>query len=168
MQVIPPRYGYGFYKNLKDEWELIDGYLFNFISPFKRHEKVTINLMRIFLKQVVAKGCEIYPEIEYMVNQYTVLRPDLVIHCGSMDEHDKTAPKIIIEIVDDVTAQRAEKIKYDIYEEEKVYFYVLVYPDRKKVKVYKNTGGFEKVYEGCGKFQFDLYKYDVNFEEVFD
>ena len=50
------------------------------------------------------------------------------------------APKIIVEIISSSTAKKDEIIKFDIYENEKVDYYILVYPDDLKAKVYRLKG----------------------------
>ena len=46
-------------------------------------------------------------------------------------------PEIIIEVIFKSTAKRDEVHKFKIYEEEKVKYYVIVYPNDLKAKVYQ-------------------------------
>ena len=46
-------------------------------------------------------------------------------------------PKIIVEVIRKSTAKRDEKTKFKLYEEEKVKYYIIVYPNDLKAKVYK-------------------------------
>jgi len=165
---MPPRYTYSDYKRFEGDWELIDGFLYAMApSPFGVHQKIMKNLIRVFDEKLEECECDIYPELDYIVNENTILRPDLAIYCEDVETYPKTTPKIVIEIVSDSTANKDEKIKYEIYEKEKVDFYVLVYPDFKKVKIYKNKNGFDKVYEGDGKFKFDLCDIEIDFKKSF-
>ena len=43
----------------------------------------------------------------------------------------------MIEIISASTAYRDEKIKFELYEKEKVKYYIIVYPGELKAKVYK-------------------------------
>jgi len=164
----PPKYTYEDYKRFEGDWELIDGYLYAMApSPFGVHQKIMGNLIYLFKEELDDCECDIYPELDYIVSEDTVLRPDLAVYCEEFEEYPKTTPKIVIEIISPSSAQRDEKIKFDIYEREKVDYYVLVYPDFKKVKIYKNEKGFDKVYEGDGKFKFELCDIEIDFKKAF-
>jgi len=165
---MPPRYTYEDYKRFEGDWELIDGFLYAMApSPFGIHQKIMKNLIRIFDEALDECECDIYPELDYIVSENTVLRPDLAVYCEEIEKYPKTTPKIVIEIVSSSTVDRDEKIKFSIYEKEKVDYYVLVYPDFKKVKIYKNKDKFDKVYEGDGKFKFELCDIEIDFQRAF-
>jgi len=165
---MPPRYTYEDYKRFEGDWELIDGFLYAMApSPFGIHQKIMKNLIRIFDEALDECECDIYPELDYIVSENTVLRPDLAVYCEEIEKYPKTTPKIVIEIVSASTVDRDEKIKFSIYEKEKVDYYVLVYPDFKKVKIYKNKDKFDKVYEGDGKFKFELCDIEIDFKRAF-
>ena len=165
---MPPRYTYEDYKRFEGDWELIDGFLYAMApSPFGIHQKIMANLIYLFKEELDECECDIYPELDYIVSENTVLRPDLAVYCEEIEKYPKTTPKIVIEIVSSSTANKDEKIKFSIYEKEKVDYYVLVYPDFKKVKIYKNKDKFDKVYEGDGKFKFELCDIEIDFQRAF-
>ena len=165
---MPPRYTYEDYKRFEGDWELIEGFLYAMApSPFGIHQKIMANLIYLFKEELDECECDIYPELDYIVSENTVLRPDLAVYCEEIEKYPKTTPKIVIEIVSSSTANKDEKIKFSIYEKEKVDYYVLVYPDFKKVKIYKNKDKFDKVYEGDGKFKFELCDIEIDFQRAF-
>jgi len=165
---MPPRYTYEDYKRFEGDWELIDGFLYAMApSPFGVHQKIMGNLIYLFKEELDDCECDIYPELDYIVSENTVLRPDLAVYCEEIEKYPKTTPKIVIEIVSSSTVDRDEKIKFSIYEKEKVDYYVLVYPDFKKIKIYKNKDKFDKVYEGDGKFKFELCDIEIDFKRAF-
>ena len=165
---MPPRYTYEDYKRFEGDWELIEGFLYAMApSPFGIHQKIMANLIYLFKEELDECECDIYPELDYIVSENTVLRPDLAVYCEEIEKYPKTTPKIVIEIVSSSTVDRDEKIKFSIYEKEKVDYYVLVYPDFKKVKIYKNKDKFDKVYEGDGKFKFELCDIEIDFQRAF-
>ena len=165
---MPPRYTYEDYKRFEGDWELIEGFLYAMApSPFGIHQKIMANLIYLFKEELDECECDIYPELDYIVSENTVLRPDLAVYCEEIEKYPKTTPKIVIEIVSSSTVDRDEKIKFSIYEKEKVDYYVLVYPDFKKVKIYKNKDKFDKVYEGDGKFKFELCDIEIDFKRAF-
>jgi Uma2 family endonuclease len=165
---MPPRYTYEDYKRFEGDWELIEGFLYAMApSPFGIHQKIMANLIYLFKEELDECECDIYPELDYIVSENTVLRPDLAVYCEEIEKYPKTTPKIVIEIVSSSTANKDEKIKFSIYEKEKVDYYVLVYPDFKKVKIYKNKDKFDKVYEGDGKVKFELCDIEIDFKRAF-
>ena len=165
---MPPRYTYEDYKRFEGDWELIEGFLYAMApSPFGIHQKIMANLIYLFKEELDECECDIYPELDYIVSENTVLRPDLAVYCEEIEKYPKTTPKIVIEIVSSSTVDRDEKIKFSIYEKEKVDYYVLVYPDFKKIKIFKNKDKFDKVYEGDGKFKFELCDIEIDFKRAF-
>ena len=60
--------------------------------------------------------CEVLGEVDYKVNEDTVLRPDIVLTCGETNEsHLTKAPEIVVEIISKSSAKRDEVYKFDIY-----------------------------------------------------
>ena len=94
----------------------------------------------------------------------------MVLSCNDEGERYLTkAPKIVFEVILPSTARRDEEIKFKIYEEEGVEFYVLVYPNDLRAKVYKNVDGkFKKVGDFTKEsFDFGICGIKVDFENVF-
>lgn len=93
------------------------------------------------------KKCLVLGEADWKVNDDTVLKPDVVLICN-------------------------ETHKFKIYEEEKVKYYVLVYPNDLKAKVYRLDG---KEYTKEGDFSLETYDFEettckasINFANVFE
>ena len=90
------------------------------------------------------------------------------------DEHEAyltKAPKIVVEILSPSTAKKDETVKFDIYEAEGVQYYILVYPDDLKAKVYSlKDGKFIKVADFTHEvLDFDDLECDItlDFKRVF-
>ncbi len=155
-----PRYTYEDYKNWPGDWELIDGIPYALASPSVSHQRVLAKLVR-FLDEALekCKECEVLPDTDYVVDEHTVLRPDLAVVCNNRGERIVITPKVIFEIVSPSTAKMDEITKKWIYEREKVPYYVLVYPNLKKVKVFvlSSEGKYSKEADlSEGSFTFDL------------
>ena len=172
-------YTYDDYKTWDGDWELIDGIPFRrnssmmAPSPMRKHQGLASEIIRLLGNQLEeCEECEVLGEIDYKVNEDTILRPDIVLTCNETGEAYLTkTPNIIVEIISKSSARRDEKYKFDIYESEKVPYYILVYPDDLKAKVYKlkNTR-----YDKQGDFFKEVYKFDglefeieLDFERVF-
>ena len=71
-----------------------------------------------------------------------VVRPDLIVICHEPEgDWVSRAPEMIVEVVSTNSARRDESIKFGLYEAEGVAYYLLVYPDAKKVKAYRLVDG---------------------------
>ena len=167
-------YTYDDYVNWEGKWELIDGIAYAMApSPMITHQALAYRIAFELQKSLNdCKECLVLGEQDWKVNEETVLKPDVVVICGENEgAYITKAPKIVVEVISKSTIKRDEKIKFKIYEEEKVEFYVIIYPDDLKAKVYKlKSGKFDKE----GDFTQESYEFDfnckaeVNFKEVFE
>jgi len=154
-------YTYDDYCNWEGEWELIDGIAVSMSpAPVKKHQRLAGEIF-ILLNNTInqeCSECEILYEVDWKVNEETVLRPDIVLACD--DEHElylTKAPKIIVEILSPSTAKKDETVKFDIYEAEGVQYYILVYPNDLKAKVYSlKEGRYIKV----GDYTHEVLEFD--------
>jgi len=164
-----PKYTYDDYKLWQGDWELIDGNAIAMApSPVGKHQILMLNLGTVFKEALEDCECYAYPELDWIINRSNVLRPDLAIYCEKIDDYPKTTPKIVIEIISPSTAKNDEEIKFNIYEKEGVEYYILAYPELGKVRIFKLIdGSYKKVYEGDGKFKFDLCDMEIDFSLIF-
>ncbi len=124
MSIEPPRYLYEDYRHWQGDWELIDGYPFAMApSPYGKHQKLMGRLLHLFSSELEECTCEIYPELDWIINESNVVRPDLAIYCEDIEKYPTTMPKIIIEIISSSTVQKDETIKFELYEKEGVEYY---------------------------------------------
>ena len=169
-----PHYTYDDYAQWEGRWELIDGIAYAMApAPMKKHQSLAYEIAhRLRLEIEECELCEVLGEIDYKISDDTILRPDVVLTCGETNEAYLTkAPEIIVEVISKSTASRDEKYKFDIYEKEKVKYYILVYPDDLVAKVYKLDG---KSYDKQGVFSVESYEFEetschvnLDFSKVF-
>jgi Uma2 family endonuclease len=168
------RYTYRDYLEWEGEWELIEGVAYAMApAPLIKHQELAGNILAALKETADAcETCQVLMEVDYKVSDDTVLKPDVVLTCGeSNDAYLTKAPEIVVEVISPSTAQRDERYKFSIYEEEKVRYFVLVYPDSLVAKIYKNIEGrFDKQ----GDFSVETYRFEdlscpvsVDFEKVF-
>jgi len=154
-------YTYDDYKAWEGKWELIEGIpLAMAPSPMRRHQSLATEIIYHLRDQLEAcEVCEVLGEIDYKVSDDTVLRPDIVLTCGETNESYLTkAPEIIVEIISKSTAKRNEKYKMEIYEQEKVTYYILLYPDDLRAKIYQLQGS---TYDKVGDFLTESYHFEA-------
>jgi len=137
-----PKYNYHDYTMWEGLWELIEGMPVSMApAPMRKHQNIATEIifeLKSSFKEEECLECEISFENDWKISNDTVLRPDIVFVCDDNNEKYLTkAPKIIVEILSPSTAKKDETVKFNIYENEKVNYYILVYPDDLKAKVYK-------------------------------
>jgi len=142
-------YTYEDYKKWEGDWELIEGVpLAMAPSPVGIHQILSFNFAKN-LEEIIeeCENCFVMIEEDYIVDEDTILKPDVAVVCNEdIYSFIKNTPKLIVEVTSLSTIKRDEKIKKEIYEKELVKYYILVYPDRLKAKVYKNeNGSFKKI-----------------------
>jgi len=167
-------YTYDDYKLWEGDWELFDGIAVSMSpSPMRKHQSLESEII-YYLRDELPECdfCEVLGEVDYKISNDTILRPDIALTCGETNEKYLTkAPEIIVEIISKSTAKRDEKYKFDIYEAEKVKYYIIVYPDELIAKVYKLD---EKKYDKQGDFSEEIYEFSetkcsvkMDFKKVF-
>jgi len=142
-------YSYEDYAQWEGDWELIDGIAVSMApAPVRKHQSLSLSLAKALDEHTEAcPDCEVLYETDWKVDDETVLRPDLVLSCHDEGEAYLTkAPKLIVEVLSPSTARKDETIKFDIYEAEGVNWYLLVYPEDLRAKVYRlHDGRYRKV-----------------------
>ncbi len=155
-------YNYNDYKQWEGEWELIDGVAYSMApAPMRIHQSIASAIISMLYTQLEnCPNCEVLGEIDYKIDDHTTLKPDIVLTCGETNERYLTkAPEIVVEIISKSTARRDEVHKFDIYKKEKVNYYILVYPDDLRAKIYKLK---DLDYDNEG----DFLEYTYTFEET--
>ncbi len=148
-----PAYTVEDYKRWKGDWELIDGIPFAMTpSPLGKHQKLTAKISHFILSEL-EKNCpeseiSVYVELDWIVNDITVLRPDISVTCKDVEEFIKEPPEVVFEVVSKSTVLKDEGLKFGIYEREKVKYYILVYPDIKKARGFElKNSKYEKFFD---------------------
>ncbi len=167
-----PNYTVEDYLQWEGDWELIEGVPYAMApSPVWKHQRIVSLLVRTIDEQLenCSADCQVSQEVDWIVNENTVVRPDVVVVCGKVEDFIKTTPEVIFEVVSKSTAIRDEQLKFELYEREKVKYYALVYPNLKKMRVFKLTNNrYEKIFDSDrGSFRFDLEcPFTVNLEQL--
>jgi len=133
-------YSYEDYKQWKGDWELIDGDAIAMApSPFGPHQAllsiISSDINNSFRK--CSKRCFVYAELDYIIDEFNVFRPDISVVCEKIKDFIKTPPKLIVEILSPSTALKDKTVKFETYQKEGVEFYMMVDYELKKVKLYR-------------------------------
>lgn len=139
--IAPPYYTYEDYKTWSDEWELIEGFPYSLMPSAKfKHQIFNNRFSRMAGNLLSGKSCNCEPvsEIDWIVNDDTVVRPDTMIVCGKVATDFITAtPVLVLEIGSPSTFLRDKNIKYKLYETNGVKFYIMADTEKQKVTVYE-------------------------------
>ena len=169
-----PHYTYEDYKSWEGKWELYDGHPISLLpSPIIIHQAIIVNIVSELQSTIDEYNkCLVLGGTDWKLSDDTVLRPDVVLICDEPnDSYITKAPEIIVEVISKSTAKRDETYKFETYEKEKVKYYIIVYPDDLKAKVYKLKDG---KYDKQGDFSKESYEFEetlckasIDFAKVF-
>jgi Uma2 family endonuclease len=147
------RYSYADYLTWTDDTmrEIIDGIVYTFSAPFRKHAKTVSSL---FLKagsyiERRKRKCEIYTapfDVRLPINGeiidnkiYNVVQPDICVICDpeKLDYRGCIgAPDLVVEVISLSTSKKDLNQKFFLYEKSGVREYWVVYPNDKAVMVY--------------------------------
>ena len=142
-QFEPPRYTYSDYKNWKEDWELLEGYPFQLLpSASFKHSKVQGKLITQCNNSLAENGdscnCNVFPELDWKISEETVVRPDIMIVCGNpKNEFLEFPPVLIIELLSPHNLKTDRVIKFELYRENGVQYYLMADPIKEKIEIFE-------------------------------
>ncbi len=167
-------YSYDDYLHWDGKWELIYGHPMAMTpSPMISHQAIA-NLIASELTQSIfeCEKCLIVSEQDWKISDETLVKPDVVMICDEpFGAYITKPPKIVVEVISKSTARRDEQTKFELYKNERVPYYVIVYPNDLKAKVYRlENNSYQKVDD----FTHEVMEFSdlecggtINFERVF-
>jgi Uma2 family endonuclease len=136
-----PHYTYDDYSHWEGKWELIDGIPVAMSpAPVLKHQRIAGNLFYIFKHVLKAKcqKCLAYQGIDWLVKDDTVLQPDFLIACDSSAKKYLDQPPVLVaEILSPSTAIKDRNAKFQIYESQKVRYYLILDVNTEKIEIYE-------------------------------
>ncbi|NPA11421.1 MAG: Uma2 family endonuclease [Epsilonproteobacteria bacterium] len=162
-------YTYEDYKHWEGDWELIRRHPISLAQNYTIKHQLILQAITYQLMDI-CKDCFGYPMVNWVIDYHNIVRPDISFCCETESEYILKTPEIVVEVISKTTAKRDEKIKFEIYEKEKVPYYILAYPDFLKARVFKHNG---KHFEKMGNFTNETIELDtkcktkIDFNEVF-
>ena len=163
------------YQQWKGDWEVIGGMPYAMTpSPTVTHQICAANLLHQIKSSLEeaseCRHCEVLMETDWEVSSDTVVRPDILVTCEELAEKVIKTPALIAEVISASSAKRDEHLKFDLYRKEGVFHYLLIYPEKRLAKIYRNvSGGFVKIADvGDEKLEFELggCVFGLDFEQV--
>lgn len=142
-----PHYTVEDYHRWEGNWELIDGIPYAMSpSPTRKHQLLaTYLLVQIegsLRKQKDNCGdCQVVHELDWIIGNNTVVRPDVAIICDEDGDFISKSPELIIEIISPSTALNDRQLKFELYQEQGVGYYILVDPTTKTKNIFALHNG---------------------------
>ncbi len=141
-----PHYTYEEYKNWEsNDWEIIYGQAYCMSpAPMIKHQRISNNvgwqLKNLFDS---CKICQVLMPVDWKIADDTVVQPDnsVICHEPTNEAYITKAPKIIFEILSKSTAKKDKELKYKLYQQEGVSYYIIVDPKEEIAKVYELKEG---------------------------
>lgn len=136
-----PNYTVSDYQQWKGDWELLNGIPIAMgPSPFGRHQSFEAAFVATVWPQL--KKCnpkfQVLAEIDWIIDEHTVVRPDVLIVSGGIPEkHVNSRPELIVEILSKATEKHDREIKKQLYQLCEVPFYLLADCESKSLEVYR-------------------------------
>lgn len=137
------RYKIEDWEKWEGEWELIEGIPFALASPRPINQILLVKIATLIYES--SKSCNninVAVELDWFISDDTVVKPDLVIFCGDIPQKLNKKPDLILEVLSPSTKIIDEGLKYELYQMQKVKYYIIFYPDEKMFKKYELKNGF--------------------------
>lgn len=133
-----PRYTFSDYCQWEGEWELWNGTAVSMSpSPLGPHERAVAKLVFQIESSLQrhACPCATYAGLDWIVQDDTVVRPDVMVVCGSQPgRHLERPPSLAVEVLSDATADKDRTVKRTLYESTGVLHYLIVDPVTKTIE----------------------------------
>lgn len=156
-----PHYTVADHAAWEGDWELLSGIpVVMTPRPFGRHAERLSRMAATLWNAIDAAGCRatVLAEIDWVVSNDTVVRPDLVVVCGPAPRrHVEHAPALVVEVLSAATRERDLTVKRDLYEAQRVRWYLIIDPDEGMSEILRlaDSGRYERC-AASGRQQFDL------------
>ena len=149
------------YRHWEGDWELIHGDTYAMApSPMYGHQHVSGKIFRQLDEQLdTCRNCHATFEMDVEFSDDTVVRPDCMVFCYEPQDRLTQPPEIIFEVISRSTAKRDEILKFDLYQNQGVRYYTIVYPENQKAKLYKLSNGR---YIKAGDFSDEQYRFETS------
>ena len=164
------------YQYWEGNWELIEGMPYAMSpSPSVTHQTISGNIffqIKFHHQQTKdsCKHCYVLMETDWQISNDTVVRPDVMVVCRNINEKVVSTPELIAEVVSLSSTKRDENMKFDLYQQEGVLYYLLVYPKKRLAKIYCNgVKGFKKIgdyFNGTAKFTIGDCCFSIDFSTI--
>ncbi len=170
-----PHYTYDDYIIWDGDWELISGTPYAMSpAPSITHQEINSKItFQLYSKLQNCKNCKVLPEVDWKIDESTVVQPDNLVVCDLQNKKNylDKRPEIIFEILSPSTKKKDRNLKFALYQEMLVPYYVMVDPFSMFAEVYKLYNGHyrleEEFKDGTYAFELEVCPFSFSFADVF-
>ncbi len=165
-----PRYTYEEYIKWEDNWELIYGVAYAMSpAPMIKHQSISNKIARYLDESLEnCEKCQALLPVDWKIAKDTIVQPDnsVICHVPENEAYIVKAPKIIFEILSKSTAKKDKELKFNLYQEEGVVYYIVVDPVEALAKVYYlKDGRYIKVIDATDEIvEFKISDCNIKFD----
>jgi len=139
LQKYAERYTVADRETWKDSWELIHGFPYCMSpAPSYRHQDINAEIISELRTQLRAcEKCKAMMPIDWQIDEETVVEPDVSVICKPVTGKKLLfAPTAIFEILSPSTERKDRTVKFELYQAQRVKYYVLVDPENEKAELF--------------------------------
>lgn len=137
-----PRYTYKDYEKWEGDWELIRGIAYAMSpAPNWKHQAFGSAFVTTF-NNIIAQAkkscnCIVLYETDWMVSDDTVIRPDVMIVCGTIEgEHITKPPVLALEILSPSSILKDRNTKFNLYQAYGVGYYLIAHLEKMEIEIF--------------------------------
>jgi len=135
-----PSFTYEDYCQWEGRWELIEGMPYAMSPlPVPQHQRVSLKLS--FLLEMAlsdCKDCKVYPPLDWKIADDTIVQPDVLVVCKKIEKKFLDFPPVlVIEVISPSTVSKDRGEKMELYQMQKVKYYLIVDALFKKIEIYE-------------------------------
>lgn len=170
---ILPHYTYDDYVHWEGRWEIIEGVPYAMSPlPIPKHQFIASNILSEFRMALrKCRKCEVYQPIDYKIFEDTILQPDMLVVCEPITKKFLDfAPSLVVEILSPSTALKDRHTKFELYQSQKIAYFIIISPDTEEAEIYEIKDG-EYFFVKSGHsfshtFSLDDCMADIDFNEI--
>jgi Uma2 family endonuclease len=138
-----PQYTTADYQKWEGDWELIKGLPYAMSpSPMRKHQLIGGQFVTLVNNALANANqdcaCEVLYEMDWIINDTTIVRPDVMIVCNTPpSDFVQVPPVLILEIFSAATRLKDRNVKFRIYEENGVPYYLMADPETQRLEIFE-------------------------------
>ena len=125
-------------------YEIVNGRANIVARPDLNHLTISFNVGKVFERFIDNQACRMFIEADLHLGEGYILIPDVMIICDKDKRKGGAvygAPDLIVEVISPSSVKLDLSVKKDIYEQQGVKEYWLIYPESRMITIYQNTDG---------------------------
>jgi len=161
-----PHYTLGDYEQWEGNWELIRGIPYAMApAPSWLHQELNGN---IYSALKVAIGtcdhCKPNLPVNLKIAEDTIVQPDVVVVCKPFKEglYLEKMPDLVVEILSPSTSDKDLNLKYELYRDAGIKYYIIVHPIDKTATVFCLDPNSGNQYLNMGIYTSESYRFDLS------